>query len=273
MGRSVPFRVGRRAMWRRAGEALSDWNGYAGGHRKGARRVSGVLRWILLLALLLVFPGVAGVAEGAEPCSPVRVFVDGLPLEPGAGVKYTGVDVTVSADGAVHISTGPGSAREDLKAPTGGSGQGGQAGSGSTTVEGSADPRILDPQAGLNAALPGRYWLVVQDVDGRPSGWSVEVKLNGRSLGTFVSGEAKVIEVTSDLRKGENTAELTYRLLSTGGTVSHNGVFQVILAPGKVAEGAEEIALGYPIVSQQRSSGGTAGTEVVRFELPPPILP
>ncbi len=264
--------MGRLLLWRGsfstrilASRAVSCWSF----RLPRGRALLEAWRWLAGWCAILVAVGGAGASAGTPDCSQGRVFVDGLPLEAGRGVKYMGVDVTIAPDGSIHISTGPGTVRQEPAATLPAAASPVPA----NTVEGEADPRIVEPRGETRPGVKGRYWVVVQDRGGGNPGWTVAVRLNGRDVGTFVSGQPKVIEVTSMLHDGENTAELEFQAPAGAAGVSGSGIFQVLLAPGKVAEGDEAITLGYPVISQERAGGSDTGGVVVRFELPPPILP
>ena len=238
----------------------------------------------------------------AEPLR--TVYLNGVTVRDPRGLRLTNVDVEIDQEGNIRILTrGEGvAAGTEKRAPasTGGSSVTGVSPTAPPTGKGSTPPGATGgtPTAGPGSSpsvqsaqtpgttadaagaerdprpLEGRYWIATQDLSGQATGWTVDVQLNGQRVGTFTSGEPRVVEVTSSLRRGENVIRLEFRRASAAPVPAEAGVFELVLAPGAVQLEQDSIALSYPILTARRgASDDPAAVEELRFMLPPPVRP
>lgn len=223
-----------------------------------------------------------------------RVYVDGVLVRESRDIRYTDVDVELGRDGVVRIFTrrtslpaapspvgvSPASASDPLGSrPSAGTGSspvehGTSRGDGFAGLEGTggSSDAPVDPRP-----LEERYWLAVQELGASPAEWAVEVSLNGQRVGEFASGEPRVVEVTTHLKRGANLARLEFRRTDPGGaklTHAPGDALQVVLAPGRVMVDQDEISLSLPIFAVRRDATQDQGApEELRFFLPPPTRP
>lgn len=175
----------------------------------------------------------------------------------GSGAVSSGGTGTPASSGTVAGQVAPGSSSAPPTVPS----------STGTGVTGA--PQQVLPK------LEGRYWFAVVPL-GVPSSWTVTLLLNGKSVGVYPISEQHIVEVTSQLRFGDNAASVRFdRPLSVtpGGEsdVLPPGDVQVVLAQGQVSGEDESLTLDIPIFRIQRPARELPGTEeVLRFSLPPP---
>jgi len=200
---------------------------------------------------------------------PAAIYVDGRPMTERRATRFNNVDVEIQRDGTIRIHTRKGaptapeppssSMAEPLRDVT-------------APLSNATAPLAVDARP-----LEERYWMTTQAPSTAPADWEVELILNGRPVGVFGARDPRVIEVTSMLLRGENTAQVAFRRTGTASVTpapSAQDVFQVLLAPGQVDLDQDQIQLAYPIFSLRRIESQEQGPpEVLKFVLPVPARP
>lgn len=137
---------------------------------------------------------------------------------------------------------------------------------GSTLTGGDTRSPLTGTSLPQSPVLPrvspeGRFYLAVVPT-GVPAEASLQLELNGQRVGSYPLSEYQLVEVTPQLRAGENQAYFSFSGALEGTEV------QIVVARGHTPEGEETLQLDIPIIRLQRGGVSGAAAETFRFTLP-----
>lgn len=188
---------------------------------RGDWRPAGTRSMRGLVAALLVMAG---------PASAADVYVNGVSVEGLTNQSFEKVTVRLDEKGNVHIEA-PGYTVKRV------------------TV---ADP--VQP----TGVITQRYFLVTEQSTPGAAGYDIDVVVNGKLLRTLSSAEPQlVLEVTRELRPGQNTVTLRARKLpqAKGRRDGRPGLFRVLLGEG--TSKGEQVTIERQLVTFTRTEAET----------------
>ncbi|MFM7203053.1 MAG: hypothetical protein ACKO6N_19875 [Myxococcota bacterium] len=107
----------------------------------------------------------------------------------------------------------------------------------------------------------GKFYLAVVPT-GVPSEANLQLELNSQRMGSYSLSEYQLVELTPQLRAGENQAYFSF-----SGALESTEV-QIVVARGHTPAGEETLQLDIPIIRLQRGGVSGAAAETFRFTLP-----
>lgn len=202
---------------------------------------------ILAASILLMAPTTLAWAENAT---------DRADKVAAAGTASTASSSSALETRAPSVAAQSGSVGVPAVAPAAGLVGGGVAEKGGSAA---TAPTALTSSA-PRVAPEGRFYLAVVPL-GVPAEANLILELNGQRVGSYALAEYQIIEVTPQLRAGENQA-----LFSFTGALESTEV-QLVLAKGHTPLGDETLQLDIPIIRLQRGGSAGAMPETFRFSL------
>jgi hypothetical protein len=181
--------------------------------------------------MLLILIGVFLSGSAAAGSKERRVFLNGVDISEVRGQTFKNASVTVDDNGDVRINA-PGYKVEVVESPD------------RTAAATAAPTKPKGDEGGPNPTLSKKYYLVTQPSPGGRAQYDFVVSINGVERRVVPAGSKQVImEISSWLRKGENTVVIKARKNLTSGrkSTSKSDEARVMIGTGHVKDKVVEI--------------------------------